>query len=319
MDPRAEALLYAAARAQLVRERLRPLLGAGVLVLLDRFVDSSLAYQGAGRELGIEPVRAINRFATDSLAPDRTLLLRIAPADGRARQDTRASTPDRLEREDDPFFARIAAAYDELALAEPERFRVLDASLAPHPRPRRRTVRDRGPTMSFAVFRLLLAATTLTLALVLPAPVLSATPATTPTFPTPASARIPPAASTTTAPRTTTAPTTATTTPAATPTVPPTTFTTPGSSAVSPLNRAAANARLRAGAHSSGSGHVSTEAIVLAAIAALLLLACAAWAFARSRAYEPHWLVSVRHAMAEAGFRTSATWAEFTDWARIGR
>jgi dTMP kinase len=131
VDPRAEALLYAAARAQLVRERLRPLLDAGVLVLLDRFVDSSLAYQGGGRELGVEPVRAINLLATDSLAPDRTLLLRIAPADSRARQDIRASTPDRLEREDDTFFERVAAAYDELALAEPERFRVLDASLAP--------------------------------------------------------------------------------------------------------------------------------------------------------------------------------------------
>jgi hypothetical protein len=57
---------------------------------------------------------------------------------------------------------------------------------------------------------------------------------------------------------------------------------------------------------------------VLAAIAALLLLACAAWAFARSRAYEPHWLLSLRHAMAEAGFRTSATWAEFSDWVRLG-
>jgi dTMP kinase len=131
VDPRAEALLYAAARAQLVRERLRPALDAGVFVLLDRFVDSSLAYQGAGRELGIESVRAINRFATDSLAPDRTLLLRIAPADGRARQGARAGAPDRLEREDDPFFARIASAYDELALAEPKRFRVLDASLPP--------------------------------------------------------------------------------------------------------------------------------------------------------------------------------------------
>ncbi len=131
VDPRAEALLYAAARAQLVRERLRPLLDAGVLVLLDRFVDSSLAYQGGGRELGVEPIRAINRFATHSLAPDRTLLLRIAPADGRARQDIRASMPDRLEREDNSFFERIATAYDELALAEPERFRVLDASLAP--------------------------------------------------------------------------------------------------------------------------------------------------------------------------------------------
>ncbi len=131
VDPRAEALLYAAARAQLVRERLRPLLDAGVLVLLDRFVDSSLAYQGGGRELGIEPIRAINLLATDSLAPDRTLLLRIAPADGRARQDTRAGAPDRLEREDDAFFERIAAAYDELALAEPERLHVIDAAQPP--------------------------------------------------------------------------------------------------------------------------------------------------------------------------------------------
>ncbi len=131
VDPRAEALLYAAARAQLVSERLRPLLNAGVLVLLDRFVDSSLAYQGAGRELGMGEIEAINLFATDSLAPDRTLLLRISPPDGRARQDARAAEPDRLEREDEPFFQRIAAAYDELALAEPARIHVLDASLPP--------------------------------------------------------------------------------------------------------------------------------------------------------------------------------------------
>lgn len=131
IDPRAEALLYAAARAQLARERLQPLLAAGALVLLDRFVDSSLAYQGAGRELGIEPIRAINQFATHSLAPDRTLLLRIAPAEGRARQGNRGEAPDRLEREDDTFFARIATAYDQLAAAEPERFRILDATQPP--------------------------------------------------------------------------------------------------------------------------------------------------------------------------------------------
>jgi dTMP kinase len=131
VDPRAEALLYAAARAQLVRERLSPLLDAGVLVLLDRFVDSSLAYQGAGRELGVQPIRTINLFATASLVPDRTLLLRISPAAGRARQDARAGEPDRLEREDDAFFERISTAYEELARAEPARFRVLDASLAP--------------------------------------------------------------------------------------------------------------------------------------------------------------------------------------------
>jgi hypothetical protein len=64
---------------------------------------------------------------------------------------------------------------------------------------------------------------------------------------------------------------------------------------------------------------VSTEAIVLAAIAALAVLACAAWAFARSRAYEPQWMLSLSHSMAEAGFRVSATWAEFWDWARLGR
>jgi dTMP kinase len=128
---RAEALLYAAARAQLVHERLAPLLSDGAIVLLDRFVDSSLAYQGAGRALGVEEVRAINRFATGQLAPDRTLLLRISPAGGRARANDRALTPDRLEREGDDFFATIAAAYDELARAEPERIRVIDAARAP--------------------------------------------------------------------------------------------------------------------------------------------------------------------------------------------
>ena len=131
VDPRAEALLYAAARAQLVRERLRPALDAGVLILLDRFVDSSLAYQGGGRELGIDEVRAINTFATGSLSPDRTLLLRISPAEGRARLQGRASQPDRLELEDGRFFERIATAYDELARDDPARIHVLDASLGP--------------------------------------------------------------------------------------------------------------------------------------------------------------------------------------------
>jgi dTMP kinase len=128
---RAEALLYAAARAQLVEERLEPLLRAGVVVLLDRFVDSSLAYQGAGRGLGVEEVRAINLFATGGLEPDRTLLLRISPAAGRARQHTRALEPDRLERESERFFATIAAAYDDLAREEPERIRVIDAGQTP--------------------------------------------------------------------------------------------------------------------------------------------------------------------------------------------
>ena len=126
-DPRAEALLYAAARAQLVDERLEPWLADGRWVLLDRFVDSSLAYQGAGRGLGIDAVAALNAFGTGGLAPDRTLLLRIDPATARARLHGRDAAPDRLEREQDGFFAAIAAAYDELAAREPQRIRVLDA------------------------------------------------------------------------------------------------------------------------------------------------------------------------------------------------
>jgi dTMP kinase len=129
--PRAEALLYAAARAQLVQERLMPLLERSVLVLLDRFVDSSLSYQGAGRGLGVAEIRAINQFATGGLTPDRTLLLVIDPAAGRARQDTRALEPDRLELESESFFSTIAAAYDELAGEEPERIRRIDADQPP--------------------------------------------------------------------------------------------------------------------------------------------------------------------------------------------
>jgi dTMP kinase len=128
---RTEALLYAAARAQLVDEALNPLLAAGTWVVLDRFVDSSLAYQGGGRELGVDPVRRVNLFATGDLTPDRTLLLRIDPAGGRARSRSRGEAVDRLEREADDFFARIADAYDELAAAEPERFRTIDAEQPP--------------------------------------------------------------------------------------------------------------------------------------------------------------------------------------------
>lgn len=131
VDPRAEALLYAAARAQLVAERLRPLLDGGATVVLDRFVDSSLAYQGAARGLGVEEVLAVNRFGTGGLEPDVTLLLRIDPAQGRRRQDDRGERPDRLEQEGDAFFAAIAEAYDALATREPARIRVLDAAQAP--------------------------------------------------------------------------------------------------------------------------------------------------------------------------------------------
>jgi dTMP kinase len=128
VDARAEALLFAAARAQLVAEKLLPLLEAGESVLLDRFIDSSLAYQGGGRGLGVEAVRSLNEFGTRGLVPDLTLLLRISPADGLARLSGPA---DRLERAGEAFFIAVARTYDELAAAEPDRFVVLDASLSP--------------------------------------------------------------------------------------------------------------------------------------------------------------------------------------------
>jgi dTMP kinase len=129
VDARAEALLFAAARAQLVAERLRPLLASGATVVMDRFVDSSLAYQGAGRRLGVEEIRALNAFGTGGLEPDRTLLLRIDPAAGLARIAGRPA--DRLEQAGSEFFSAVAAAYDELAAAEPERFVVIDAAQPP--------------------------------------------------------------------------------------------------------------------------------------------------------------------------------------------
>jgi dTMP kinase len=128
---RTEALLYAAARAQLVEEAIEPRLKAGTWLLLDRFIDSSLAYQGGGRELGIDAVRAINEFAIRTARPDRTLLLLIDPRQGRDRSRERAGAPDRLEREQDDFFDRITAAYLELWSQDPERIRKIDASQPP--------------------------------------------------------------------------------------------------------------------------------------------------------------------------------------------
>ncbi len=129
VDPRAEALLFAAARAQLVAERLRPLLSAGQTVLMDRFVDSSLAYQGGGRSLGVDAVRALNEFGTGGLRPDRTLLLRVTPAEGLGRIAGRDA--DRMERAGGEFFTRVAQTYDALAAAEPDRYVVLDATQSP--------------------------------------------------------------------------------------------------------------------------------------------------------------------------------------------
>jgi dTMP kinase len=125
---RSEALLFAAARAQLVEQVIRPALERGEIVLCDRYLDSSLAYQGAGRGLGVEAVAEINRFATGGVVPDLVVLLALDPAEGLAR---RRGGRDRIEAQDLDFHRRVARGFLDLAAAEPERFAVVDAAAPP--------------------------------------------------------------------------------------------------------------------------------------------------------------------------------------------
>jgi dTMP kinase len=125
VGPWAEALLYVAARAQLVDEVIRPALGRGASVICDRYVDSSVAYQGAGRELGVDRMLELNLAAVGGLLPDRTFLLELDPDDVPSRIQRHF---DRLEREGDDFRARTAAGYRELAERFPDRIVVLDAT-----------------------------------------------------------------------------------------------------------------------------------------------------------------------------------------------
>lgn len=127
--PRAEALLYAADRAHNIATKVRPALERGEVVLQDRYFDSSVAYQGAGRVLDGTSVRDLSLWATESLLPDVTILLDIDVDAGRARLDTSRTKYDRLEAEKLDFHARVRASYLELAAAEPGRFLVVDATL----------------------------------------------------------------------------------------------------------------------------------------------------------------------------------------------
>ncbi|MCL2787047.1 MAG: dTMP kinase [Micrococcales bacterium] len=123
--PQAEALAYAADRADHVATVIAPTMARGGIVLSDRYLDSSLAYQAQGRGLGDAQVRAINAFGTGGLEPDLTILLDITPEAGAARRDGK---PDRIERAGVEFHARVAQRYRELAAEHPERYLVLDAS-----------------------------------------------------------------------------------------------------------------------------------------------------------------------------------------------
>ena len=134
--PRAEALLYAADRAHHVATVVRPALERGAVVIQDRYLDSSVAYQGAGRVLDPDEVRHVSMWATEGLVPDVTVVLDLDPAIGRDRLDAANKQFDRLEAEALEFHTRVRDAYLTMAAAEPERFRVVDATLD------RDTIRD---------------------------------------------------------------------------------------------------------------------------------------------------------------------------------
>ncbi len=125
--PRAEALLFAADRAHHVATVVRPALERGEVVVTDRYLDSSVAYQGSGRDLGFNQVRELSLFAVDGLLPHLTVLLDLDAAKAAARRSKTGSEPDRLERAKIEFFESARQAYLKMAADEPERFLVLDA------------------------------------------------------------------------------------------------------------------------------------------------------------------------------------------------
>lgn len=129
ISPRAEALLYAADRAHHVATLVRPALACGEVVIQDRYLDSSVAYQGAGRVLDAGEIRALSLWASEGALPDVTVLLDLDPASARQRLDAADKPFDRLEAEQAEFHGRVRAGFLALAAAEPERFLVLDASL----------------------------------------------------------------------------------------------------------------------------------------------------------------------------------------------
>jgi dTMP kinase len=129
IDAHTEALIFAASRSAHASQVIRPALERGAVVLTDRYIDSSVAYQGAGRDLGADAVRSLNEWATSGLQPDLTVLLDVDPADGRRRRTAGDAAEDRLESEADEFHSTIRGAFLELAASRPETYLVLPADL----------------------------------------------------------------------------------------------------------------------------------------------------------------------------------------------
>jgi dTMP kinase len=129
IDANTEALIFAASRAAHATQVIRPALSRGEIVLTDRYIDSSVAYQGAGRNLGLQAVRSLNEWATSGLQPHLTVLLDVDPQLGRRRRTAGQAAEDRLESEADEFHTRIREAFLALAAGRPERYLVLPAHL----------------------------------------------------------------------------------------------------------------------------------------------------------------------------------------------
>ena len=129
LAPRAEAALFAADRAHHVASKIRPALEQGKIVITDRYFDSSVAYQGAGRDLSRTEVRELSLWAVGGLLPDLTVLLDLPAEQARTRRNSSGTEPDRLEKEKTEFFETVRSAYLDLAEAEPDRFLVVDASV----------------------------------------------------------------------------------------------------------------------------------------------------------------------------------------------
>lgn len=128
MDPRTEALLYAASRRQHLVDVILPALNANKIVICDRFVDSSIAYQGVGRQIGIQGIKDINNFATDYIQPDITLYFDVTPEISQQRVSSRQRQKDRLDQENSNFYEKVRAGYMELIKENPQRIKVIDAT-----------------------------------------------------------------------------------------------------------------------------------------------------------------------------------------------
>ncbi len=131
MDPWTEAYLYAAARADHARAKIRPRLESGGDVVCERYLDSSLAYQGVGRGIGLGALRGLNSYAVEAVMPDRTFYLRLDLEERERRAATLGAPLDRIEAVGADFMRRVERGFEELAEREPDRFLVLDGSLAP--------------------------------------------------------------------------------------------------------------------------------------------------------------------------------------------